>query len=201
METFLNQHPFAVFFTVFAIASAFGILWQGFLLRVWGKQILREQFTGRVLYLKTNQGEFRFDKVHQKFSYKLKGDKDWWSKDFDEVRTLEIHHSDDTASMIEFFFGDWNLFDLAGRYRDLVHTYTISLKLGKDYFVPIFALKQYEQRDWFFGQLYIDFCIWALKLIGLYQEADDVAHNHKHLLIEKIKKVGLALNQWAIDLT
>lgn len=182
------------FVLIFCGALIVGILWQAFLYRIWGARTLGEQFSGRVLYLKTKQGEYRFDKVHKKFSYKLKGDTGWWSKDFDQVRTLSIHHSDDTASMIEFLIGEWNIFDLAGRYRDLVHTYTISIKVGRDEFIPIYALKQYEQRDWFFGQLYLDFCIWVLKHLGMYRDVQDVSEALAKQLSDKVAVTGLELS-------
>ena len=165
-----------------------GALWQAFLCRVWGTKILKEQFTGRVLYLKTKEGEFRFDKVHKKFSYKLKGDTTWWSKDYSDGRSIEIVQTTDTASLFEFFLGGWNILDLAGRYRDLVHKYTIYLKFADGDALPVITLKQYEQRDWFLSQLYLDMYKAILRKFGMYREADIVAEQIAFELRGKLEK-------------
>jgi len=159
-----------VYVLVLSGSFVFSVFWQWVLMRVWGGKWLKEAKSNTAWYFKTAEGEFRVDQTHKRFNYKLKKQLQWQSVDFADVGKLYVFATNDTASLIEFFVGGWNITDIFGRYRDHLHSYSIRLWLQDATEIPIFNLKQYEQRDWFLGRFYIAIMIKLLRWLGLYEE-------------------------------
>lgn len=193
MEQDTNSIGLLIFLVVLAISFGINLLWQALLLRVWGAQFLKQAHSSSAWYFKTKEGEFRVDSTHKKFNVKAAKAHQWQSIDFDQIRQIYIFRSTDTASLIEFFLGGWNLFDLAGRYRDLLHTYSIRLWTVDGEDIPLMTLKQYQQRDWFLGQIMVRFTIAVLTRLRLYRDGEDVAYDSLYLFKEKLNGLGLTV--------
>lgn len=190
-----NSFNWWVFFGILFFSYVLGLLWQALMHKVWGGKILKLMRGTNALYFKTGEGEFRLEKTHKKFSYKLKKQTTWQSIDYDELRQIYVFRSTDTASLIEFFMGDWGLWDMFGRYRDLINTYSIRLWTHKGTDVPVLTLKQYEQREWWLGQVFLAITISILKAFKLYRDGEDVAAQQLHTLQHLLAEFDLELTQ------
>ena len=157
---------------------------------VWGGKIIKEISNGRNFYFKTKKGEYRLESTHKKFSFKLKDEPKWTSVNYDDIKDIHVLCSTDTASLIEFFLGDWGLWDMAGKYRDVLHTYAIQVLLKDQRKILIMELKQYEQREWLLGQLFLKLSLWFLKIFNLYRQGDDVTEEALEKIADKFKSAG-----------
>jgi hypothetical protein len=193
METLIQKHGWIVLVWFFIFAYLLGLIWQAIMQRVWGNAILKELSNARALYLKTRLGEFRVDGTHKKFSFKLQKDKAWQAVDFDQVRNIHIFREVNGGALIEFLLGDWGLWDLKGRYRDVINTYRIQITLQDSRDVPIFVLRQYEQREMWLGHLFLSVGNRILKALHLYQEGEDVAQEKLAHLVDAFNAVGFAI--------
>ena len=190
MDTFLVEHGGLVFLVIIIGSYIWGLLWQALMHKVWGGKIIKELASGRSLYFKTKKGEYRLESTHKKLSFKLAGQKAWESVDFTDIKDIHIFRSTDTASLIEFFMGDWGLWDIAGKYRDLLHTYSIQILLRDQRDIPIVVLKQYEQREWLLGRIFLRITLAVLKVCNLYRDGEEVAQETLEMFAEKFRLAG-----------
>lgn len=194
METFFNEHLTLFFIVIFAISIAYGLAWQAFMQRIWGGSALKELSNERNFYLKTRQGEFRVDGTHKRFSFKPKKAKTWETVDFDQVRNIHVFSEVNGGALIEFFLGDWGLWDLHGRYRDVINTYKIQITLKDSRDIAVFVLRQYEQREMWLGHYFLQISLGILKRLNLYRNAEEVAQEKLDYLVKAFIGVGFFIN-------
>ncbi len=190
MNDFSQEFGWLFLVGIFLVSYIFGLLWQAIMQNVWGGKIIKEISNGRMFYFKTKNGEYRLESTHKKFSFKLKNESKWTLVDYDDIKDIHILTSTDTASLIEFFLGDWGLWDMFGKYRDFLHTYSIQVLLKDQRIIPIMELKQYEQREWLLGQLFLKLSNWILKIFKMYRQGDEVAEEALEKIAEKFKRAG-----------
>ena len=169
-----------------------------FLHKVYGIKLYDVHRTNRKLSFKSKKSLFQVDKEHQKFMYKTKKERHWKTVHFKDIKGVHVEKHVGTASIIEFFFGGFSLFDFFRRYRDRLHTYDIRLNVVSGHRdinmdVSLLILKQYEQREFFLGQLIHDFDLWVMKKLGLYTPINKVSENKIKELVELIKPYDLKL--------
>lgn len=193
MDAFVKQHIILYFIFLFIFSYCLGLAWQAIMQHVWGGKILKELNNERALYLKTRRGEFRVDGTHKRFSFKLKNDKAWQAMDFEDVRNIHIFRETNGGALIEFFLGDWGLWDLKGNYRDVINTYRIQITLRDSRDIPIFVLRQYEQREMWLGQLFLSISLGILKALHLHRDGEEVAQGKLAHLVNAFNAVGFAI--------
>ncbi len=194
----MNGNPYYVITLLIAVI-AFHYVYFYFLHRVYGAKLDAEVRSKRKLSFKTNKSKFQLDSERRKLIFKNKRDKHWKTIHFDEMRNIRIERTTNTASVIEFFFGDFSLFDFFRKYRDQLHTYKIILSVFSTHAdmnmdVTILTLKQYEQREFFLGKLMHNFDIWLMTKFGFYMSIDDVSENKVEEIMLLSKSSGIELN-------
>lgn len=193
MDSFL-QHHFVLGLILFLIISyTLNLVWQAIMQRVWGGSILKEMGNTRALYLKTRQGEFRVDGTHKRFSFKAKKSANWEAVDFDQVRNIHIFSEVNGGALIEFFLGDWGLWDLHGRYRDVINTYRIQITLKDSRDIAIFVLRQYEQREMWLGHFFLGISLAILRALHLYRDIEEVAEEKLDHVVAAFNAAGFAI--------
>lgn len=194
MDTFARENAILTIFIVFVISIIFGLIWQAFLHRIWGGRIIKQLSNERNFYIKTRRGEFRIDSTHKRFSFKLKKTKTWETVDFDQVRNIHIFYEANGGPLIEFFLSDWGLWDLHSQYRDVINTFKIQITLKDSRDIPIFILRQYEQREMWLGHYAQQISLGVLKSLHLYQDGDDAAQAKLDHLVKAFLAVGFFIN-------
>ena len=182
---------------IFLIVMHYGYFY--FLHKVYGTKLYDVRRSSRTLSFKTNKSLYQIDKKHQKLLYKKKKEKHWKSVGFEEINGIHVVKSTGTASVIEFFFGDFSLFDFFRKYRDRLHTYEIKIEVISGHQdinmdVTILSLKQYEQREFWLGQLIHDLDIWVMTKLGFYVVIDEVYEENVDKIMRLFKTYGLPLN-------
>ena len=171
-----------------------------FLHKVYGRKLYDVKKSNGKLSFKTRKSQYQLDESRQKLLFKNKKDKQWNALTFDQITGIHFERKTATASLIEFFFGDFTLFDFMRKYRDRLHTCDIKLRVDSDHpdinmDVTILGLKQYEQREFFLGQLLHDFNIWLMTKLGFYSDIDDVTKKDIKQIREIFTYCGLKLNK------
>jgi len=169
-----------------------------FLHKVYGVKLYDVRNVNRKLSFKTNKSVFQISKEHQKFMYKTKKERHWKSIAFKDIKGIHVEKQVGTASIVEFFFGGFGLFDFFRKYRDRLHTYDIKLSVVSGHQdinmdVIILSLKQYEQREFFLGQLMHDFDLWLMKKLGFYIPIRDIYQDKMNDVVKLIQPYGLEL--------
>ncbi len=194
MDSFLQQHFILGLILFLTFSYALGLVWQAVMQRIWGGSILKEMGNERALYLKTRQGEFRVDGTHKRFSFKPKKAASWEAVDFDQVRNIHIFREVNGGALIEFLLGDWGLWDLHERYRDVINTYTIQITLKDSRDIAIFVLRQYEQREMWLGHFFLNISLGILKALHLYKDIEEEAEEKLDHIVRAFKAVGFDIN-------
>lgn len=182
---------------VFLIVSHYVYFY--FLHKVYGAKLYDIKKSKGKLSFKTSKSQYQLDRKHKKLIFKDKKDKHWKTLTFDQINSVHVKKDTGTASIVEFFFGDFSLFDFFNKYRDRLHTYEIKLGVVSDHpdinlDVVVLSLKQYEQREFFLGQLMHDFDIWVMKNLGFYNSIDDVYGENVKQILQLFQACGLELN-------
>lgn len=193
MDQFLQQHFVLGLILIFTVSSIIGLSWQALIQRVWGGGILKQLGNERAFYLKTRQGEFRVDGTHKRLSFKPKKAASWEAVDFEQVRNIHIFTEVGGGGIIEFFLGDWGLWDLHSRYRDVVNTYRIQITLKDSRDIAIFVLRQYEQREMWLGHFFLSISLGILKALHLYRNIDEVAEEKLDFILHAFNQVGFEI--------
>jgi hypothetical protein len=167
--------------------------------RIYGAKLYDVKKSKGKLSFKTSKSQYQLDRKHKKLIFKDKKDKRWKILTFDQLNGIHVKKHTGTASIVEFFFGGFGLFDFFNKYRDRLHTYEIKLGVVSDHpdinmDVILLSLKQYEQREFFLGQLMHDFDIWVMKNLGFYTSIDDVYEKKVKQITQFFKACGLELN-------
>lgn len=190
MDSFKHNHIVLFIAFLFFIYYCVSLVWQAILQHIWGGSILKELSNERALFLKTRCGEFRVDGTHNRFSFKLKKDKTWQTVNFDEVRNIHIFSEVNGGALIEFFLGDWGLWDLKERYRDVINIHRIQITLKDSRDIPIFVLRQYEQREMWLGHVLLNISLGILKALHLYRNSEEVAEEKLTHVVDLFNAVG-----------
>ena len=170
-----------------------------FLHRVYGTKLYDVKKSNGKLSFKTSKSQYQLDRKRKKLIFKDKKDKRWKTLTFDQISSIHVKKHTGTASIVEFFFGGFGLFDFFNKYRDRLHTYDIKIGVVSDHpginmDVTVLSLLQYEQREFFLGQLMHDFDIWVMKSLGFYNSIDDVYEKKIKQIVSLFQACGLELN-------
>ena len=117
---------------------------------------------------------------------------------FDDIQDIHVVRREETGSLVEFFFGDFSLFDFMRKYRDRIHSCEINLSVPSGYDdmntdITLTTLKQYEQREFFLGQLFHDFDVWLMTKLGFYQSLNKNYESKVNEFVELFGAYGLKL--------
>jgi len=180
----------------FLIGLVFKYIYFYILHRIYGAKLLDIKKSGDGLSFKTSLGRFRISKKHKKVMYQRNKDRSWKSLPFEDITGIHVATTTDTASILEFFFSDFNLLDFKGKYRDVLHTCEMKFSVYSDHpditlDVNLLTMKQYEQREFFLGQLFYEFDVWLMTKLGFYTEIDKVRDKTVKELIQLLSSYGL----------
>lgn len=150
--------------------------------KVYGAKLYAIHKSQNKLSFKTVKSQFQLDKTRRMLIHKGKKDRHWKTITFDQIANIYVEKNADTASINEFIFSDFSLFDFFEKYRDKQHSYNIRLKILSEHpvidnDVTVLSLNQYEQREFWLGQMFHNLDIWILTKLGLYTRLDDVYHD------------------------
>lgn len=170
-----------------------------FLHRLYGAKLYDVKKSRAKVSFKTSKSQYQIDRKHKKLIFKDKKDKHWKTLTFDQITRIYVNKHTGTASIVEFFLGGFGLFDFFNKYRDRLHTYDIKLGVFSDHpdinmDITVLSIKQYEQREFFLGQIMHNFDIWVMKNLGFYDSIDDVYQEKVEQIIALSKACGLELN-------
>lgn len=182
---------------LFAIFIVVGMRYLHFyvLHRIYGGKLLNIKKSSRNLSFATKKSKFQLSKEHKKLMYKANRDRNWKSLSFSEITKVHVVKSTGSAGMLEFMVSDFNLWDFKGEYRDVVHSYDIRLGVLSDHpdmnlDVTILIMRQYEQREFFLGQLFHEMDIWVMKKLGLYTNIADAREAKIEELMQLFRRCG-----------
>ncbi len=193
METDSSSWGLLIFFMALLLGWTVNLAYLILLHRVRGTKITHKHNTGRALFFRTSTGDVRLDLVHRNLNFKARGERNWQTVPYDFCVSLYTRFDSKSSGIFEFFFSDFNLFDFAGRYRDVTNIATIYVKIDGDEDIPLGQLKQYEQREWALGQLLHDINLSILKKLGYYKDLDQAAETSQALYRDLLQQAQLSL--------
>jgi len=127
--------------------------------------------------------------------YRANKDRNWKSLSFSEITDLHVVMNTGNAGMLEFLVSDFNIWDFKGKYRDEVHNCHIRLGVFCEHpdmnlDVTILTMKQYEQHEFSFGQLFYELDIWVMKKLGFYTNIVNAREEKIKELMQLFRQCG-----------
>lgn len=110
---------------------------------------------------------------------------------FDNIEVLQLQHRVREALGEELLFENFSLFDLHGKYRDHVHSYSIVIRTRSGE-VPLFEAAQYEVRD--FLNVSVPIQLWLLGKMGFHRKAEEVSAEVLGKIQLQFRRAGLQVN-------
>ena len=185
-------------FAVLAIVLSLHYVHFYFLHKIYGSKITKIRKLKGKLQFKTSKTVFQIDKARKKLMYKGKRERSWMTVSFEDIHDIHVVRREETGSLVEFFFGGFSLFDFMRKYRDRIHSCEINLSVPSGYDdmntdITLTTLKQYEQREFFLGQLFHDFDVWLMTKLGFYQSLNKNYESKVNEFVELFGAYGLKL--------